>query len=736
MLSRRSFIREAAVGGVALAGGTAFAAGKIEGRVAAGGKGMAGVVVTDGLNCVETSADGAWSLPLRDGARFVSITVPSGWKIPVHYLRYEGSAHRYDFDLERWPASDPGALKLMHIGDSEITTDRPIEREWIARAKKWADEENCAFVVHTGDICGQKGLRAHIRLMNSENMGRPVFYVLGNHDIVFPERGESLFEELYGPCWHSFDAGGVHFVVTPMMRGDGKVSFTVEEIVAWLRNDLAVARRKGQPVMLLTHGCYDTGIYGMKDFYSRTDMKTLTAEPLDMIAACDFKAIVHGHLHSNYFRRTDDGRVEVASVAPPQKGGATLQLIAVGADSRLKVTNRYGFKERWDVAVAPSAGGWTVRVPGRVSYSAPCVADGRLFVGTCDLEGAGGAGVTALDAATGRRLWHVPMRDSVHSRLHCLNGLVHVFDSYWGVRALDAATGRERWRRDMRIEFGMDKRAPGWGGNPLTQLESTLDAAANRLYVGNAMTYQAALDLDDGKVVWRAEKKGMSFGNTPVACAVADGVVVSSCNWVGLFGYDARTGALLWRHPGPDNGKLSGAKRVSSGYPWMNRVGRPLIREGKVYLAAEDQFIEMDLRTGEVVRSLMLGMPVRTYTQPVLHDGRFYFGTTKNGLACVDAKEFRLLWTAPVKESLFPMVGYIYPPIRALATIPLVHEGLVWGSCGDGAIYAWDPASGAERRRIDTGAPYVASLAASDGWLYAADFAGYVRAFRPDSGKS
>lgn len=729
MVNRREFLKRAAAGGVAVAGGGAFAAGTVNGCITAAGKPMRDVVVTDGLNCTETAADGTWRLPVRDGARFVSVTVPSGWKLPLHYLRYEGTARSYDFSLQRWEASDPGVFRLMHIGDSEITNDRPIEREWIARAKKWADEENCAFIVHTGDICGKTGLENHIRLMNSANMGRPVFYVLGNHDIVFPERGERLFEELYGPCWHSFDAGGVHFIVTPMMRGDGKVSFTVEDIVAWLRNDLAIAKRKNQPVMLLTHGCYDTGIYGMKDFYNRTDMTTLTAEPLDMIAACDFKAIIHGHLHSNYFRRTDDGRVEVASVAPPQKGGATLQLIEVAADRRLKVTNRYGPKERWDVTLSAPAGGWIARAPGRVSYSAPCVSGGRLFVGTCDLEGRGGAGVTAFDSATGRRLWHVPMRDSVHTRLHCRKGLVYAFDCYWGVHALEAATGREVWFRDMRVEFGMDKRAPGWGGNPLSLLETTLDAATNRLYVGSAMTYLAALDLDTGKTVWRAEKKGMSFGRSPAACGVAEGVVVASCNWVGLFGYDARSGALLWRHPGPDNGKLSGAKRVSAGYPWMNRVGRPLIREGKVYLAAEDQLIEMDLKTGEVVRNLMLGTPVRSYTQPVLHDGRFYFGTTRKGLACVDAKDFRLLWTAPVKESLFPMVGYIYPPIRALSSIPVFHEGLVWGTCEDGALYAWDPETGAERRRIDTGAPYVASLTVAEGRLYAADFEGYLRAF-------
>ena len=109
VLNRRSFIKTATAGGVALAGGEAFAAETVGGKVTAAGKPLAGVVVTDGLNCVETAADGTWSLPVREGARFVSVTVPSGWKLPQHYLRYEGTARSYDFSLERWPASDPGA---------------------------------------------------------------------------------------------------------------------------------------------------------------------------------------------------------------------------------------------------------------------------------------------------------------------------------------------------------------------------------------------------------------------------------------------------------------------------------------------------------------------------------------------------------------------------------------------------------------------------------------------------
>ena len=59
-------------------------------------------------------------------------------------------------------------------------------------------------------------MKNHIKLMNTENMDCPVFYCIGNHDLVKGKYGEELFESIYGPVYYSFDAGNVHYVVTPM----------------------------------------------------------------------------------------------------------------------------------------------------------------------------------------------------------------------------------------------------------------------------------------------------------------------------------------------------------------------------------------------------------------------------------------------------------------------------------------------------------------------------------------
>lgn len=61
MVNRRSFIKNAAAGGAAAWAGNVLAADAVNIKwcVTANGKGMAGVVVTDGLDCAETAADGS-----------------------------------------------------------------------------------------------------------------------------------------------------------------------------------------------------------------------------------------------------------------------------------------------------------------------------------------------------------------------------------------------------------------------------------------------------------------------------------------------------------------------------------------------------------------------------------------------------------------------------------------------------------------------------------------------------
>ncbi len=56
---------------------------RVRGRVRAARRGVGGVGVTDGVTTVTTERDGRYTLLASPGARFVSIRLPAGHRIPV-----------------------------------------------------------------------------------------------------------------------------------------------------------------------------------------------------------------------------------------------------------------------------------------------------------------------------------------------------------------------------------------------------------------------------------------------------------------------------------------------------------------------------------------------------------------------------------------------------------------------------------------------------------------------------
>lgn len=183
-----------------------------------GEKTLKGVLVSDGLNVTETDTDGKYTLPGHVGERFIFITTPSGYQTyNRHYHPISDKQQEsYDFALTSYQAhaDKKGAHRFIHISDTEIfnTTGNDI---WVENLRQYAANEEAAFIIHTGDICYEKGLTEHIQLMNTRNMNLPVFYCLGNHDLVKGKYGEELFEKMYGPVYYSFEVGNTHYIVTP-----------------------------------------------------------------------------------------------------------------------------------------------------------------------------------------------------------------------------------------------------------------------------------------------------------------------------------------------------------------------------------------------------------------------------------------------------------------------------------------------------------------------------------------
>ncbi len=108
---------------VAAYNGRVFVDANHNGRFDKGEKLISKVSVSDGLNVVQTDAAGHFSLPGHENARFVFITVPSGFRAPAYFQRINEVQQSYDFALQVQPAglvAEDGTHRFIHISDTHM----------------------------------------------------------------------------------------------------------------------------------------------------------------------------------------------------------------------------------------------------------------------------------------------------------------------------------------------------------------------------------------------------------------------------------------------------------------------------------------------------------------------------------------------------------------------------------------------------------------------------------------
>jgi outer membrane protein assembly factor BamB len=205
-------------------------------------------------------------------------------------------------------------------------------------------------------------------------------------------------------------------------------------------------------------------------------------------------------------------------------------------------------------------------------------------------------------------------------------GRVYAMDGGVQVSALDAATGGRVWRVDLKPE---ELRGNAFGGGPAFW--------NNRLYVSTGYAQILALDPSDGKVLWRSSVSS-PLHSPPT---VADGRVFAVTVENELNALDANDGRKLWAHNGiPETAGLLGgasptvegevvlaayssgelfALRVENGRAvWSDNLastrgsnavagladirGRPVIDRGRVFAVSHSgRMTAIDLRRGDRV---------------------------------------------------------------------------------------------------------------------------------------
>jgi len=308
-----------------------------------GNKPLAGVMVTDGLNVVKTDKKGRFSLPGFEKTRFISITTPAGFETQQFYLSTKENRESYDFTLTESQRTKNKEHSFVHITDTEVTGGMG---RWVTDLQQYINNEKPAFLVHTGDICYEPGLTIHNQVVNAQTMNCPVYYCIGNHDLVKGNYGEELYESLYGPTWYSFDIGNVHYVVTPIDHGDNPTDYTLKDVYNWLKNDLALMK-KDQALVIFNHDLFTPDDHFI---FKADDQHELDLRPFNM------KAQIYGHMHYNYVRNQNG--IYTICTGTLDKGGidhspSAFREIKVDANNHITTQLRYAFIEPQMTIVSP-----------------------------------------------------------------------------------------------------------------------------------------------------------------------------------------------------------------------------------------------------------------------------------------------------------------------------------------------------------------------------------------------
>lgn len=137
----------------------------IKGRVTGNQTPLRGVVVTDGKNFAITGNKGEYTLDCAGDARFVYISIPSGYSVPqsgntpAFYIPLAEIRKSYDFVLDK-KSQDDTKHGFIAIADPQIyaAKELPLLQEAAVDIKRTVESYKVPF---HGVCCGEIG-RAHV----------------------------------------------------------------------------------------------------------------------------------------------------------------------------------------------------------------------------------------------------------------------------------------------------------------------------------------------------------------------------------------------------------------------------------------------------------------------------------------------------------------------------------------------------------------------------------------------
>ena len=264
-------------------GGGYIPTGKItvKGIVYGGGVNkLAGVVISDGLLCVQTDENGYFEIDSDlSRTKFITASIPSGYTapvdangLPIFYYRVtdedrkkglvqytfefnpiKNNPERYTLIVGADPQPRASSAHYDNIAYHALDMCEDFYLDMKEKAKTISDRN--VYGMMLGDIVHENMSLFTNYVAGLKTLGFPMFNIIGNHDndhtAANDTDGRRKYEEWLGPTYYSFNIGKQHYVVLDNLimkkNGDGQLKDydqgLTDEIWTWLQNDLQYVDR-------------------------------------------------------------------------------------------------------------------------------------------------------------------------------------------------------------------------------------------------------------------------------------------------------------------------------------------------------------------------------------------------------------------------------------------------------------------------------------------------------------
>ncbi len=233
----------------------------------AGEAGIPNVGVSNGLDIIKTNADGAYQIAITDDT-IIFLIKPTNWDVQ----RNENNLPRFYYIHKpagspkgKYPGVDPTGPLPASVDFGLTKVEEPTEFDVVMFGDPQPrNEEEVDYIAHdiVEELIGAPvafGVTLGDIVFNDlavfdplnevvGTIGCPWYNVVGNHDLNMDtdkdHHSDETFERIYGPNYHSFNYGGVHFVVLDNVAWVGRDAGSYhgefgKRQLDFIRNDLA-----------------------------------------------------------------------------------------------------------------------------------------------------------------------------------------------------------------------------------------------------------------------------------------------------------------------------------------------------------------------------------------------------------------------------------------------------------------------------------------------------------------